>query len=80
MGSERLRGTVIGAVSTAQGIGMLLGAEIGGVLYHKGAADSHVAHILPFAASAALLSLSAILTMVLIRPEPSAPVGSLARV
>jgi MFS transporter, DHA1 family, multidrug resistance protein len=80
MGSEHLRGTIIGAVSTAQGIGTLLGALIGGALYDYGSANTHAAHILPFAASATLLSLAAVMTIVLIRPQREAPLPALVEV
>ena len=78
--ADHLRGTVIGAVSTAQGIGMLMGAVIGGVLYHRGSSNPHLAHILPFAASAVILSISAVLTVIMIRPEPTTARGELAAV
>jgi len=63
------RGTVIGAVSTAQGIGVLCGALIGGRLYDGFSNIPHVSHISPFYASAILLTLSSVLSFVLLRSE-----------
>ncbi len=67
MGAESQRATIVGAVSTAQGIGMFLGAFLGGWLYSHASSDVHVAHIAPFAASAVLLTISAALTILLIK-------------
>lgn len=63
------RGTVIGAVSTAQGVGVLCGALIGGHLYDNFSKAPHVSHISPFYASAILLTISCFLSFVLIRTD-----------
>jgi DHA1 family multidrug resistance protein-like MFS transporter len=69
MGPDNQRGTIIGAVSTAQGVGTLAGAELGGILFYKGSINPHIAHIMPFVASAAILSVAALLTFIMIRLE-----------
>lgn len=66
---QNQRGTVIGAVSTAQGIGVLTGSLIGGWLYDHFSAAPHISHISPFCASAILLTLSAVLSFVLLRVD-----------
>jgi DHA1 family multidrug resistance protein-like MFS transporter len=66
IGGEERRGTVIGAVSTAQGVGMLCGAELGGILYRRASADPHIAHLAPFAASAVFLTAAALMTFFMI--------------
>lgn len=55
---EGRRGTVTGAVSTAQGVGALLGVLIGSFLYNHASRNPQFNHIAPFMASAALLSLA----------------------
>ncbi len=67
LSGERQRGTVFGVVSTAQGVGMLLGALVGSTLY------SHVSPIAPFVAAASLVSLGAIIALIFIREPPLAP-------
>ena len=57
---DRQRGTVFGAVSTAQGVGALAGALAGTALYD-------VRHIVPFVAAAALVTLGALLALVFVR-------------
>lgn len=54
------RATVFGAVSTAQGTGMLLGVITGGFLYEH-------SHIMPFALSAAFVTLAAVLALAFVR-------------
>ena len=61
LGGERQRGTVFAAVSTAQGLGMLLGAAAGGYLY------SLVGHIAPFVAASLLVSLGTALALIFVR-------------
>jgi len=66
---QNQRGTVIGAVSTAQGIGVLTGSLIGGWLYDHFSRNPHISHISPFCASAILLTVSAVLAFVLLRVD-----------
>lgn len=61
LGGERQRGTVFAAVSTAQGLGMLMGAAVGGYLY------SLIGHIAPFVAASILVSLGTALALVFVR-------------
>jgi MFS family permease len=61
LSDESHRATVFGAVSTAQGIGVLLGYLTGGWLY------KHVSHIAPFTASATLVTTGAILALLFVR-------------
>ena len=51
---------MFGAVSTAQGVGALVGALVGTSLYD-------VRHILPFIAAAVLVTLGALLALVFVR-------------
>lgn len=67
------RGTVTGAVSTAQGVGALLGVLIGSFLYNHASRNPHLNHIAPFVASAALLSLAAVLACIAIHKKKSVP-------
>ncbi|MEO7719947.1 MAG: MFS transporter [Capsulimonas sp.] len=55
------RGTVIGAVATAQGVGVLLGVTTGGLLY------KHAGHIAPFVAAASLVTIGMLLALFTIR-------------
>lgn len=61
LGGERQRGTVFAAVSTAQGLGVLLGAVIGSHLYDP------VGHIAPFVTAAVLVSLGTTLALIFVR-------------
>jgi DHA1 family multidrug resistance protein-like MFS transporter len=61
LSDESHRATVFSAVSTCQGIGVLVGILTGGFLYQ------HTAHIAPFATSAALVTVGAVLAMIFIR-------------
>lgn len=63
LGGEEQRGTLFGTVATAQGVGVLCGALVGPALY------GHVGHIAPFVASAALISLGAILSLIFVRKK-----------
>ena len=66
------RGTIIGAASTAQGLGVLLGTLLGGWLYKHASHIPAVSHIAPFIACAILLSAGCVLTLaVLRRPDSS---------
>ncbi len=60
LGGDKQRGTVFAAVSTAQGVGMLLGAVIGTKLYEIG-------HIAPFIAASILVSLGTLLALIFVR-------------
>ncbi|HEY3328939.1 MAG TPA: MFS transporter [Capsulimonadaceae bacterium] len=66
---ESNRGTVIGAVSTAQGLGMTVGLPIGGWLYKHYSPIAHISHISPFVMSAVLLTVSSLLAFVLMKPS-----------
>ena len=66
---QNQRGTVIGAVSTAQGVGVLCGSLIGGWLYDNFSSVHHISHISPFCASAVLLTLATVLSFWLLRPD-----------
>ncbi len=66
LSGDKQRGTILGAVSTAQGIGTLTGTAVSGLLY----AHSHIA---PFIASASLVTLGAALALLFVR-EPSSKV------
>lgn len=57
---ERKRGTVFGAVATAQGIGVLLGSLVGTALYHH-------SRIAPFVTAAAFVSLGVALALAFVR-------------
>ena len=61
LGGERQRGTVFAAVSTAQGLGMLLGASVSGYIY------SGLGHIAPFVAASCLVSLGTALALIFVR-------------
>jgi len=61
LGGERQRGTVFAAVSTAQGLGMLLGASAGGYMY------SLIGHIAPFVAASVLVTLGTTLALIFVR-------------
>ena len=67
LGGERQRGTVFAAVSTAQGLGMLLGAAAGGYLY------SLIGHIAPFVAASLLVSLGTALALIFVRESRLRP-------
>ncbi|MGO8670675.1 MAG: MFS transporter [Capsulimonadaceae bacterium] len=60
---DSLRGTVFGAVATAQGTGMLLGVLAGGWLYW------HASHIAPFVTAASFVTISAVLALLIIREQ-----------
>lgn len=66
LGGEKQRGTVFGAVSTAQGAGAMLGVLMGTTLY------GHVGHLAPFIAAAALVTLGAVLALLVVHdPAPA---------
>jgi MFS family permease len=67
LSAQNKRGTLIGAISTAQGIGVLTGALIGSRLYDYYSPDRHISHISPFFASAVFLTISTILSFILIK-------------
>lgn len=66
LGGEKQRGTVFGAVSTAQGAGALLGVLIGTTLY------GHVGHLAPFVAAAVLVTLGAVLALIFVHDHDPA--------
>jgi len=70
--SESKRGTILGAVSTAQGTGILIGYLLGPNLY------GHVSHIAPFATAAALVSAGLILAVLFVREGPLPALSDLA--
>jgi len=61
LSSESKRGTVLGAVSTAQGTGILIGYVLGPTLY------GHFGHIAPFATAAGLVTGGFLLSVLFIR-------------
>ena len=61
LGGENQRGTIFAAVSTAQGLGALIGLMIGSELYDA------VGHVSPFIAAASFVSTGTLLSMVFIR-------------
>ena len=61
LGGEKQRGTVFAAVSTAQGMGMLLGAVLGGYLY------GILGHIAPFVFASVLVSTGTALALIFVR-------------
>lgn len=60
LSDERQRGTIFAAVSTAQGVGILVGALLGTHLYDH-------SHIAPFIAAAALVCLATLLSLIFVR-------------
>ncbi len=64
LSSEDKRGTVLGAVSTAQGSGVLIGWMIGPQLY------DHIGHIAPFTAAAALVTVGLVLAVAAVKEGP----------
>ncbi|MEN3000429.1 MAG: MFS transporter [Armatimonadota bacterium] len=74
------RGVVLGAAGTAQGIGSILGALLGGVLYE------HVSltignwrvpsHRVPFIGCALMLTLGVLLSLVVLKPRRKVPTGN----
>ena len=65
---DRQRGTVFGAVSTAQGVGALFGLLVGTSLY-----DVH--HLLPFVVAASLVTVGALLALVFVRDRTAPAPG-----
>ena len=61
LGGENQRGTIFAAVSTAQGLGALVGLVIGTELYDA------VGHVSPFIAASAFVSTGTLLSLVFIR-------------
>ncbi|MDQ2799554.1 MAG: MFS transporter [Armatimonadota bacterium] len=67
LGGEHNRGTVFGAVSTAQGVGAGVGVLLGTTLYGHFSPNKHVSHIAPFVAAAILVALATLLSMIFVR-------------
>lgn len=69
------RGIILGAAGTAQGIGSILGALLGGFLYeHVPLRLGEVlipAHRTPFLACATVITLSALLSWLVLKPRPA---------
>lgn len=69
------RGIILGAAGTTQGIGSILGALLGGFLYeHVPLRLGEVfipAHRTPFLACAAVITLSALLSWLVLKPKPA---------
>ena len=61
LGGEHQRGTIFAAVSTAQGLGALVGVLVGTRLYDA------AGHIAPFVAASVLVSLGAALVLIFVR-------------
>ena len=76
IGGDARRGTIVGAVSTGQGIGAIIGVEIGGWLYSHGSRNPHIAHGAPFFASGILLGAATLLTFLLIHGRNGEPAGN----
>jgi len=68
--SQSHRGTIIGAASTAQGLGVLLGVLFGGWLYKHATPNPATSHVAPFVACAIFLSIGSILTFVVLKLRP----------
>ena len=66
LSGEHNRGTILGAVSTAQGTGMLIGWIVGGQLFQ------HVSHIAPFVAAPVLVTIGCLLALLFVREKPAA--------
>ena len=68
----------MGAVGTAQGLGAMVGAPLGGYLYEHAKVripfipSAHPNHYLPFIGCAAMLLVSWILALTTIKEKPSA--------
>jgi DHA1 family multidrug resistance protein-like MFS transporter len=67
LSSETHRGTIIGAASTAQGLGVLLGTLLGGWLYKHATHNPSTSHVVPFIASAFFLSCGWTLTLFVLK-------------
>jgi len=67
------RGVVLGAAGTAQGIGSILGALLGGVLYEHVSltiGDWHIpSHRVPFIGCALMLTLGTLLSLIVLHPR-----------
>ena len=61
LGGESQRGTIFAAVSTAQGVGALIGVLVGTNLYEK------TSHIVPFIAAAGLVAFGTLLSLIFVR-------------
>jgi DHA1 family multidrug resistance protein-like MFS transporter len=67
--SKEKSGTIIGAVSTAQGIGVGCGIVVGNWLYSHASKNIHTAHLAPFIASALFLSLATFLSFAIMHRD-----------
>jgi DHA1 family multidrug resistance protein-like MFS transporter len=68
LSNEAHRGTIIGAASTAQGLGVLLGTLLGGWLYKHASPYASISHVVPFVACAIFLSCGSLLTFIVLKP------------
>jgi MFS family permease len=60
LSEARNRGTILGAVSTAQGLGVLIGILIGGHLDQR-------SHIAPFVAAPIMVTIGCVLALLFVR-------------
>jgi DHA1 family multidrug resistance protein-like MFS transporter len=67
LSNDSHRGTIIGAASTAQGLGVLLGTLLGGWLYKHASAVPATSHVAPFVACAFFLSCGSFLTFTVLK-------------
>jgi DHA1 family multidrug resistance protein-like MFS transporter len=67
LSNDSHRGTIIGAASTAQGLGVLLGTLLGGWLYKHASANPAVSHVAPFIACAFFLTCGSIMTFIFLK-------------
>jgi len=79
MSTSRMRGAVIGALGTAQGIGAIVGAGVGPYLYQHVPLDitgiGWSTHYTPFVASAVMLTIAFVLCLLFIRNGDTRKVG-----
>ena len=73
------RGANLGAVMTAQGLGAIIGAPIGGALYEKlqPVAGRHIAHYSPFLGCMICVALGWLLSLHLLREKSDLPAGKI---
>lgn len=76
MSSPRVRGTVVGALGTSQGIGAWIGTNLGMYFYEKVVIFQHLgSHYTPFVFTAISLTISLILALIFIRDNDARRIG-----